>query len=81
MNFKQKNKLISKMVAIEKVTQNGFDTEIKDPSCLAEKPVRVTFQDIASAAFMIRSGVEYTPCTVNMSVRELHTESNNRKLF
>lgn len=40
------------------------DIPIMDPNCVAEKPYRITFQDITSAAFMIKSGIECTPCTV-----------------
>lgn len=39
--------------------------EIIDPQCCAENPVRVTFQDITSASYLIKTGIEYTPCTVN----------------
>lgn len=45
---------------------NGdFDIDIVDPHCVAENPVRVTFQDITSASYLIKSGIEYTPCSVN----------------
>lgn len=45
---------------------NHDDTEanIVDPYCIAEKPYRVTFQDVTSAAFLIKNGIECTPCTV-----------------
>lgn len=42
----------------------NFDIDIFDPHCVAEKPVRVTFQDITSASYLIKSGIEYTPCSV-----------------
>ncbi|XP_031619975.1 uncharacterized protein LOC116338699 [Contarinia nasturtii] len=41
---------------------NG-DIEVVDPNCVAEKPVKITFQDITSASYLIKSGIEYTPCT------------------
>lgn len=55
------------------IISNGEETdigeinshEILDPNCVATKPYRVTFQDITSAAFLIKSGIEYTPCTVS----------------
>lgn len=47
-----------------KVNYNDY-TEMVDPHCVAENPVRVTFQDITSASYLIKSGIEYTPCTVN----------------
>ncbi|XP_066254982.1 L-threonine ammonia-lyase isoform X2 [Euwallacea similis] len=33
-----------------------------DPFCDPEKPVRITFEEITSAAYKIRSGVKNTPC-------------------
>lgn len=38
--------------------------EIADPYCVADKPYKVSFHDITSAWFLIKSGIEYTPCTV-----------------
>lgn len=52
-------------VIIEKVVENGFDSEVIDPHCLAENPIQIQFQNISAAAFMIKNGIEYTPCTVN----------------
>lgn len=43
------------------------DGHIADPNCVAENPYRVTFQDITSAAFLIKSGIECTPCTVSVA--------------
>lgn len=45
---------------------NETDVNIADPNCVAENPYRVTFQDITSAAFLIKSGVDYTPCSVSV---------------
>lgn len=39
--------------------------DIVDPHCTAANPYRVTFQDITAAAFLIKNGIEYTPCTVS----------------
>lgn len=44
------------------------DASIVDPNCVAENPYRVTFQDITSAAFLIKAGIECTPCTVSVVV-------------
>lgn len=44
-------------------------SDIVDPNCIAEKPIRVTFQDITSASYVIKSGIEYTPCTVNETIK------------
>lgn len=38
---------------------------IEDPCCNPNKPIKISFQDITSAAFMIRGGVFKTPCTVS----------------
>nr|XP_023014807.1 uncharacterized protein LOC111504479 isoform X2 [Leptinotarsa decemlineata] len=35
---------------------------VEDPSCNPHKPVKVTFEEITSAAYRIRSGIVYTPC-------------------
>lgn len=47
------------------ISNDIADINIVDPNCVAEKPYRVTFQDITSAAFLIKSGIECTPCTVS----------------
>lgn len=44
--------------------EKNSEIEVSDPNCVADKPYKVTFQDITSAAFVIKSGIEYTPCTV-----------------
>lgn len=41
-------------------------SEIEDPFCNAKNPLKITFQDVTSAAFMIKNGVELTPCPVNL---------------
>lgn len=43
-------------------------SEIVDPHCTAANPYKVTFQDITSAAFLIKSGIEYTSCTVKFAI-------------
>nr|CAI5868020.1 unnamed protein product [Callosobruchus analis] len=45
-----------------KNTKNMDDPKLEDPSCDPERPVRVTFEEITSAAYKIRSGVMNTPC-------------------
>lgn len=39
--------------------------EFLDPYCLEKKPQRINFQDVTSAAFLIKGGVEKTPCFVS----------------
>ncbi|XP_055678510.1 L-threonine ammonia-lyase [Lutzomyia longipalpis] len=36
--------------------------DVADPHCVAENPVKISFQDITSAAFLIKSGIQCTPC-------------------
>ncbi|XP_055608096.1 L-threonine dehydratase catabolic TdcB-like isoform X2 [Uranotaenia lowii] len=36
--------------------------EFLDPFCNADNPQIITFQDVTSAAFKIKKGIEYTPC-------------------
>lgn len=38
------------------------NVEIKDPFCNPEHPIVITFQDVTSAAFKIKGGIEFTPC-------------------
>lgn len=40
------------------------DQEHIDPYCTPDNPHTVTFQDITSAAFLIKSGIDRTPCSV-----------------
>lgn len=40
------------------------EQEIVDPFCNADNPQIITFQDVTSAAFKIKKGIEYTPCPV-----------------
>nr|AWS20467.1 threonine dehydratase [Mayetiola destructor] len=44
-------------------------TEITDPNCVADKPYMVSFHDITSAWFLIKSGIEYTPCSRSRATR------------
>lgn len=40
------------------------EQEFLDPFCNADNPQIITFQDVTSAAFKIKKGIEYTPCPV-----------------
>lgn len=40
--------------------------ELEDPICTAKSARRITFQDVTTASFMIKGGVEYTPCPVSL---------------
>ena len=48
---------------------------IIDPFCDPKNPRRITFDDVTSAAFLIKSGVERTPCPVikKKSVKQFTT--------
>ena len=39
--------------------------EVHDPYCDPENPVKVPFQEVSAAAFMIKGGIERTPCDVS----------------
>lgn len=39
--------------------------ELEDPLCSPNNAQKITFQDVTTAAFLIKGGVEYTPCPVN----------------
>lgn len=47
------------------------NVSIIDPNCGPENPYRVTFRDITSAAFLIKSGIECTPCTVSLVIERV----------
>lgn len=38
-----------------------------DPFCDPNKPQRISFHDVTSAAFLIKGGVERTPCPVSVN--------------
>lgn len=42
----------------------GSSEDFHDPACDPKKPVKISFQDVTSAAFVIRNGIEKTPCMV-----------------
>lgn len=48
-------------------------TELEDPFCNANNPLKITFQDVTSAAFMIKNGIELTPCPVIFVLMFLYT--------
>lgn len=48
-----------------------------DPFCDPNKPQRISFHDVTSAAFLIKGGVERTPCPVSVAPRgNLETQSD-----
>ncbi|KAK7468186.1 hypothetical protein BaRGS_00036599 [Batillaria attramentaria] len=41
------------------------EEEMKDKFCDPENPVSISFRDISAAAYKIRDGVQYTPCSLS----------------
>lgn len=39
-----------------------------DPFCNPDKPIKITFEEITSAAYKIRRGIKNTPCEVRFRV-------------
>lgn len=55
--------LVNGVERIRKVSENEEILEnVEDPYCSESKPQKINFHDVTSAAFMIRGGVELTPC-------------------
>lgn len=48
------------------------DIVYEDPYCNPEKPVKLVFQDITSAAYTIRDGIIQSPCTVSIPIYSMH---------
>lgn len=44
---------------------SGGADEIVDPFCDSKNPKQISFHDVTSAAFLIKGGVERTPCPVS----------------
>lgn len=58
------------------IEQRSFETDqeiLLDPHCNPEKPQRISFHDVTSAAFLIKDDIEKTPCAVG-----LQTSNNNK---
>lgn len=49
-----------KRLSVSEVTET-----VEDPFCDEKNPRVITFQDVCQAAFMIRGGIETTPCSVS----------------
>lgn len=39
--------------------------ELEDPLCSPNNVQKISFQDVTTASFLIKGGVEYTPCPVD----------------
>lgn len=45
---------------------NKESEELHDPFCDPKNPQKISFRDITSAAFLIKGGIEKTPCPVRI---------------
>lgn len=36
--------------------------DMEDPACIPEKPQKITFEDVTSASYIVKSGIVNTPC-------------------
>lgn len=43
---------------------DSVEETVKDPFCDESNPRVITFQDVCQAAFVIKGGVDLTPCKV-----------------
>ncbi|XP_055332151.1 L-threonine ammonia-lyase-like [Paramacrobiotus metropolitanus] len=41
------------------------DDPLFDPWCDPENPIQVTFEDVSAAAYMLKGGIQLTPCTLS----------------
>lgn len=46
------------------IKSGGDAEEIIDPQCDPNNPKKISFQDVTSAALLIKDGIEKTPCPV-----------------
>lgn len=46
---------------------NSANQDLEDPLCTAKSARKISFQDVTTASFLIKGGVEYTPCPVRFS--------------
>lgn len=57
------------------------EPEQRDPYCNPENPIVISFQDVTSAAFKIKGGVEFTPCRKSHLSEETGMEVYLKKEF
>lgn len=56
--------LKSEIAALNRQEVKNMTDDMVDKYCDPKNPVRVTFNDVSSAAFRIKGGMDVTPCTV-----------------
>lgn len=48
------------------VENESVSETVEDPFCDEKNPRIISFQDVCQAAFMIKGGIDVTPCRVNI---------------
>lgn len=71
---------------LKDIRSYGVDTtiefeEVDDPFCDPDNPIRVPFQEVTAASFMIRSGIEKTPCDKSRMSEKYNMELYFKKDF
>lgn len=56
--------LKAKVAALNVDEIRHMPDDMVDPYCDPNHPVKVTFNDVSSAAYRIKGGIDMTPCTV-----------------
>lgn len=70
LSTETRDDLYQERIEIIKNQLNGIDihnleiteSDLKDPQCDPENPIKVTFNDVSAAAYRIKAGIEMTPC-------------------
>lgn len=71
----------TKLTQLSMISVTSQEEECKDPFCNPENPVVISFQDVTSAAFKIKGGVEFTPCRRSHLSEETGMEIYLKKEF
>jgi hypothetical protein len=50
---------------VEPAVDDSVTETVADPFCDEKNPKVITFQDVCQAAFMIKGGIDVTPCRVS----------------
>lgn len=51
--------------SVKRLSISEVAETVEDPFCDEKNPRVISFQDVCQAAFMIRGGVEVSPCSVS----------------
>lgn len=66
VKFEKKVEVVEQKV---EVLDSSIAETVKDPYCDENNPRVITFQDVCQAAFMIKGGVDLTPCKVRIHAK------------